>query len=364
MSRFFSARFAQLEPYVPGEQPRDQQYVKLNTNENPYPPLPEVVAAATAETGRSQLYSDPECTELRAALAAAVGVSPDQITVSNGSDEVLYFAFMAFCDADHPAVFPDITYGFYPVFAQVTGAPFRIIPLLEDWTMDLEAMAAEPGPLILANPNAPTGLAIPRKRIEEMLRARPDRLVVVDEAYVDFGAESCVPLIREYDNLLVVQTFSKSRSMAGARLGYGIACPDLIRDLNTIRYSINPYNVNRITQGAGVACLRQDAYNKDNCRRIMETREESARCLRELGFVLNDSSANFFFARHPGIGGEELYRLLKARGILIRHFNIPRIQDYNRITVGTPEQMDKLLEAVQEILDEKRAAGPAREEQQ
>ena len=353
MSRYFSARFAELEPYVPGEQPQDQQYIKLNTNENPYPPLPEVAAAAAAETRKLQLYSDTECTELRRILAGRLGVAPEELLMTNGSDEILYFAFMAFCDEEHPAVYPDITYGFYPVYARINRVPSREIPLREDWSMDLDRMSAEPGTLFIANPNAPTGVAVSRDEIEAVLRANPDRVVVVDEAYVDFGAESCVPLIRKYDRLLVTQTFSKSRSMAGGRLGFGIGDPELIRDLSTIKFSTNPYNVNRLTQAAGVACLEKDEYNAENCRKITETRVETAERLRQLGFEMTDSRANFLFARHPRIGGEALYRELKARGILIRHFSVERIRDYNRITVGTPEQMDTLVRTIRTILEEK-----------
>lgn len=353
MSRFFSEKYMDLVPYTPGEQPRNQRYIKLNTNENPYPPPPEVAEALAAESGRQQLYSDPECTELREILAARLGISENELVMTNGSDEVLNFAFMAFCDEHVPAVFADITYGFYPVFAEINLVPYEEIPVKEDFSIDVTEYFHMAGTIFIANPNAPTAMALRREEIEEVLKHNPYNVVVVDEAYVDFGAESCVPLIRKYDNLLVTQTFSKSRSMAGARLGMGIGNPELIRDLNTIKYSINPYNVNRLTAAAAVASLKRDEYNQKNCETIMKTRSSSERELKELGFELTTSRTNFFFARHPDIPGEELYRELKARGILVRHFSNERIKDYNRITVGTPEQMVKLMETIRQILEER-----------
>ena len=350
MSRFFSEKYLDLEPYVPGEQPRDQQYIKLNTNENPYPPLPAVAKAVSVESGKQHLYSDPECTDLRNALAKRLDISTDELLMTNGSDEILNFAFMAFCDRHTPAYFADVTYGFYPVFAAINRVPYEMIPLKDDLTIDITDYYQKAGTIFIANPNAPTAIALRAGEIEEILKRNLYNVVVVDEAYVDFGAESCVPLIRKYDNLLVTQTFSKSRSMAGARLGMGIGNPDLIRDLNTVKYSINPYNVNRLTSAAGIASLKHDEYNRENSLKIMDTRDRYGRKLRELGFEMTESQTNFFFARHPGISGKNLYLELKKRGILIRHFDVERIKDYNRITVGTPEQMDKLIEAIEDVL--------------
>ena len=350
MSRFFSEKYLDLEPYVPGEQPRDQQYIKLNTNENPYPPLPAVAKAVSAESGKQHLYSDPECTDLRNALAKRLDISTDELLMTNGSDEILNFAFMAFCDRHTPAYFADVTYGFYPVFAAINRVPYEMIPLKDDLTIDITDYYQKAGTIFIANPNAPTAIALRAGEIEAILKRNLYNVVVVDEAYVDFGAESCVPLIRKYDNLLVTQTFSKSRSMAGARLGMGIGNPDLIRDLNTVKYSINPYNVNRLTSAAGIASLKHDEYNRENSLKIMDTRDRYGRKLRELGFEMTESQTNFFFARHPGISGKDLYLELKKRGILIRHFDVERIKDYNRITVGTPEQMDKLIEAIEDVL--------------
>ena len=352
MSRFFSEKYLDLEPYVPGEQPKNQQnIVKLNTNENPYPPLPEVAKAVAEASSKLYLYSDTECVELRKALAKRLDVSTDELLMTNGSDEILNFAFMAFCDKHTPAYFADITYGFYPVFAAINRVPYEVIPLKEDLTIDITDYYHKAGTIFIANPNAPTAIALRAREIEEILKRNPYNVVVVDEAYVDFGAESCVPLIRRYDNLLVTQTFSKSRSMAGARLGMGIGNPDLIRDLNTVKYSTNPYNVNMLTSAAGVVSLRHDEYNRENSLKIMDTRDQYGRILRGMGFEMTESQTNFFFARHPDIPGEELYLELKKRGVLIRHFNVERIKDYNRITIGTPEQMDRLVEEIKAILE-------------
>ena len=353
MSRFFSEKFTGLEAYVPGEQPKNRKYIKLNTNENAFPPHPAVAEAAALAAGSLQLYPDNECLELRKTLAERLGLKPEELIMVNGSDDILNFAFMAFCDRHIQAVFPDITYGFYPVFAKLNQVPFREIPLQEDLTVRTEDYLHAAGTIFLANPNAPTGIALNRAQIEEILQANPYNVVVVDEAYVDFGAESCIPLIREYDNLLVTQTFSKSRSMAGGRLGFGAANPEIIRDLETIRYSTNPYNIDSMTLAAGTACLQHDEYNTKNCRTIIRTREKTRKALEKLGFEVTDSKANFLFARHPGISGGELYAKLKERGILVRHFDAERIRDYNRISVGTEEQMDTLVQETEKILNEK-----------
>ncbi|MBQ3868892.1 MAG: histidinol-phosphate transaminase [Clostridia bacterium] len=352
MSRFFSNKFSGLAPYVPGEQPRGAEYIKLNTNESPFPPSPGAVAAGAKALERLMLYPDPECGALCAAAAETFGVRPEQVICTNGSDEVLSWAFAAFCDGDRPAVFPDVTYGFYPVFAREQGVPYREVPLKDDLTVDIDAFMEAKGTLVIANPNAPTGIALPRDVIEALLRADPARMVVVDEAYVDFGGESVVKLIERYDNLLVTQTFSKSRSMAGARLGLGFAAEPVIRDLNTLRFSVNPYNVNSVTLAAGIGALADPAYTAANCRTVIENRAFAAAELIKLGFELTDSRANFVFARYPGVDGETLYRELKAKGILVRHFARPeRISDYLRITVGTRAQMEALLRALAEIIN-------------
>lgn len=352
MSRFFSEKYKNLTAYTPGEQPRDRRYIKLNTNESPYPPSAPVMEAVAAECGRLELYSDPACTELVKTASSYFDVPQDCLIMTNGSDEVLNFAFMAFSDADHPIVFPDVTYGFYPVFAALSGIPYEEIPLAEDFSVRVSDYVGIGKNIVLANPNAPTGLALPLSAIEEIVASNLRHVVIIDEAYVDFGAESAVPLVKKYDNLLVTGTFSKSRSMAGARLGFGIGNPALIRDLKTIQYSTNPYNVNRMTAAAGRAALLDDGYYKENCRKIARTRETTRQALLALGFEVTDSKANFLFARSEKIEGEALALALRRRGILVRHFAVPRIRAYNRITVGTPEQMETLLSAIKEILEE------------
>ena len=349
MSRFFSKRHDALTPYTPGEQPRDMQYVKLNTNESPFPPSPAVAAAVAGQCGSLQLYSDPENTALRQKLAQIYGVKPQQVLVANGSDDILNFAFMAFADEDAPLIFPDITYGFYPVFARLHHIPYTRIPLREDFSIDPADYRDCGKTVVIANPNAPTGLCLPLEDIEAIVRSNPDRVVIVDEAYVDFGAESAVALVERYDNLLVTQTFSKSRSMAGARLGFAIGNEALIADLNTLKYATNPYNVNRMTEAAGIAALEENDYYLENARTIVANREWTAQQLRALGFTVLDSRANFLFARSGRIGGKALYEELKARGILVRHFDAPRIAPFVRITVGTREQMEHLICQIREM---------------
>lgn len=352
MSRFFSEKYKSLEAYTPGEQPRDQQYVKLNTNESPFPPSEKALAYAAEAAKRLQLYCDPECTALTKEFAKLYNIAEDEVIFTNGSDDALNFCFMAFCDETHPAVFPDITYGFYPVFAALNHVPYTEIPLRDDFTVKVSDYCGVDKTIFLANPNAPTGVALPLSDIEQILQTNPDNIVVVDEAYVDFGAESAVSLIHDYDNLLVTQTFSKSRSLAGGRLGMAIGNASLIRDLNTIKYSTNPYNVSSMTQAAGVGTLLDDAYTRLNCEKIAENRVYLTAQLEKLGFVHTVSSANFVFVKHPDLDGGELYRQLKERGVLIRHFTKERISDYNRITVGTREQLDTLLKNIQAILEE------------
>lgn len=352
MSRFFSEKYAALVPYTPGEQPQDQQYVKLNTNESPFPPSEKALRAALDTLRPLQLYSDPECRRLREKLAARYGVTPDEVTVTNGSDEALNFCFMAFCDGAHGAVFPNISYGFYPVFAQVNNVPYEELPLTADFSVDPAAYVGAGRTIFLANPNAPTGKALSPAEIETILRGNPDNVVVIDEAYVDFGGESCIPLVHRYDNLLVVQTYSKSRSLAGGRLGYAVGNRALIRDLDTLRYSTNPYNVNSATLALGEALLDDEETTRANCAAIAETRAYTTAALRALGFEVLDSRANFVFARTPAMDGEALYLALKARGVLVRHFTKPEIAQFNRITIGTRQQMDILLDAIRAILEE------------
>ncbi len=352
MSKFFSPKYSALTPYVPGEQPKDMQYIKLNTNESPFAPTEAVTRAVAAVSGKLQLYSDPECVELRAKFASVYGISPDQVIMTNGSDEVLNFAFMAFADDAHPLAFADITYGFYPVFAQLNHIPYTEIPLRDDFSISADDYIGINKTIVIANPNAPTGLCLPLSDIERIVASNPDNIVIIDEAYVDFGGESAVTLINKYDNLLVTGTFSKSRSLAGARLGFGIANAALIADLNTIKYSTNPYNVNRMTAAAGLAVMCENEHYMQNCRTIIQNREWTTAQLNAIGFEVLDSKANFVFAKSSRIDGEQLYLALKSRGILIRHFTKQRIKDYNRITIGTAEQMKSLIDAIKAILEE------------
>ena len=350
MSRYFSEKYGGLVPYVPGEQPRGRSFVKLNTNESPFPPSPFAQRFAREAAGDLRLYSDPECRRLRETAAEYFGLAPDCFVFTNGSDEILYFAFSAYCDRSHPAVFADITYGFYKVFAGVCGVPARVIPLKDDFTLDPEDYTGAGGTVFIANPNAPTGIALPLSDIERIVDSNRDNIVVIDEAYVDFGAESAVGLVKKYPNLLVTQTFSKSRSLAGGRLGMGIACPELIRDIETLRYSTNPYNVGSMTQAAGIGALLDREYFEECRNKIISVRGSTEKRLRELGFECTDSSANFIFAGHPRVSGETFYRELRERGILVRHFDAPRISNRNRITVGSAEEMELFLAAAGEIV--------------
>lgn len=354
MSRFFSEKYSVLEAYVPGEQPKDMKYIKLNTNESPFPPSPAVEEAVREEAGRLNLYSDPEVTELTRAAAKLFGVGYDEILMTNGSDEILNFAFMAFCDGKRGIAFPDVTYGFYPVFAALNAIPCREIRLKDDFSVDPDDYIGIPENVVIANPNAPTGMTLSLSDIERIVASDPSRVVIIDEAYVDFGGESAIPLTKKYDNLLVTGTFSKSRSLAGGRLGFGIGSRELIADLKIIKYSTNPYNVNRMTAAAGLAAIRDNAYYMKNAKTVMENRTYTEGALRELGFRVLPSAANFVFAESPDISGEELYLKLKAHGILVRHFTKKRIESFNRITVGTLEQMRALVLAAEEIIKEKK----------
>ena len=352
MSRFLSPTLAAVTPYTPGEQPQDQQYIKLNTNESPYLPSPAVIAAVSEhEVEKLRLYSDPACADLLKAAAAHFGLQPEQIMPGNGSDENLFFALRAFCDADHPLAYADITYGCYGVWCGLMHIPSHIIPLKEDFTLDPKDYYGLNQTIVLANPNAPTGIALPRAEIEGILKANPNNVVIVDEAYVDFGGESCVPLIDQYENLLVVQTFSKSRQLAGARLGLAMGNAKLIADLNRVKFSLNPYNINRLTLKAGQAALEDTAYFEKTRAAIMDTRAWTMQQLTDRGFTVLDSRANFVFVSTERINGGVLYKKLKENGILVRHFDAPRIENWLRITIGTPEQMQALMDAVDKILE-------------
>ena len=354
MSRFLSSKYKDLEAYTPGEQPRDMKYIKLNTNESPYPPSKRVLdAISSEEVLKLNLYSDPTCRALKTSIAELYGVGYENVFVSNGSDDILNFSFMAFCEGEKRGVkFPEISYGFYSVYAELHGTSYKAIPLKSDFSIDISDYMGNDANVVIANPNAPTGIALSLADVEKIVTANPDYLVLIDEAYVDFGGESAIELTKKYSNLLVVCTFSKSRSLAGARLGFAIANKEIIADLEKIKYSTNPYNINRLSLIAGEMAMLDNAYYMDNCKKIIETREYTQARLVELGFDVTDSKANFIFARSNKIGGKELYLKLKERGILVRHFDKEKIKDYNRITVGTREEMDALLSAITDILKE------------
>ena len=350
MSRFFVLQ--SLTAYTPGEQPRDRRYLKLNTNESPFPPPAAVIDAATEAAGSLQLYSDPDCRDLRAAAAGLYGVAPEALMPVNGSDEALFLAFCAFGGPGRRFAFPAVSYSFYPVFAAVTGTQAMPIHLRPDFSIDPADYAGLDASIVIANPNAPSGLALTLPQIESILQADPDRLVIIDEAYVDFGTQSCVALTARYDNLLVTQTFSKSRSLAGARLGFAIGDPALIADLNTVRNSVNPYNVNRMTQAAGIASIRENDYFMGCCQTIRKNRTDTIAQLRSMGFTVLESQANFVFARCDAMPGTALYAALRRRGVLVRHFDTPALTDWLRITIGTQDQMAALLNTIAAILKE------------
>ena len=350
MSRFFTESLKALQPYVPGEQPQDMQYIKLNTNESPFPASPKAVAAITGEeVSRLYLYSDPDCKALIAAIAKRYGLQPEQVTVGNGSDEVLWFALRAFCDGNTPLAYNDITYGCYKTWCSMLNVPSKILPLQADYSVDLSLYRGLDSTIMITNPNAPTGLCLTVQEIEGVLQENPDHVVIVDEAYVDFGGQSCVGLIDKYENLLVVQTCSKSRSLAGARLGFAMGNAALISDLNRIKFSFNPYNVNRLTCLAGIAAMEDEEYFQTCTRTVAQTREKTAAALKTMGFTLTDSKANFLFAESSRIPGGVLYRKLKEKGILVRHFDKPRLENRLRITVGSQQQMEALLTALKEL---------------
>ena len=348
---FWSHLARELSPYVPGEQPRVANLVKLNTNESPFGPSPlalEAMRAAAADSLR--LYPDPEATELREALAAHHGVTPAQVFVGNGSDEVLAHGFAALLKQRGPLLFPDVSYSFYPVWAQLFGIECETVPLDAGMRVWVENYRREAGAIVIANPNAPTGVSLPRTEIAQLLAEHADIPVVIDEAYVDFGGESAVPLIAEHANLLVVRTMSKSRALAGLRVGYALGDVGLVEGLRRVKDSFNSYPLGRIAQVGATASVRDDAYFRESCARVVAGREAMTRELIGIGFVVLPSSANFVFARHPALGGLEFAAALRERGVLVRHFNKPRTADYLRISVGSDEDTRRLIAAAVEIL--------------
>ncbi len=347
MSRFWSPVVASLSPYVPGEQPKLDGLIKLNTNENPYGPSPRVLAAIEAETRDSlRLYPDPQALGLRAAIADYYGIDSARVFAGNGSDEVLAHTFPALLKHGSPLLFPDITYSFYPTYCALFGIDYETVPLDAGMRVRIEDYRRPCGAIILANPNAPTGIGLPRDAIEALLSDHPDQVVVVDEAYVDFGGESAVPLVARYENLLVIQTFSKSRSLAGLRVGFAIGRPALIEALVRVKDSFNSYPLDRLALAGAVAAIEDDAWFRSTRDRVVAGRSWLAESLASLGFDVLPSQANFIFARHAGHSGTWLADRLRERAILVRHFAKPRIADYLRITVGTDDQCRHLVDAL------------------
>lgn len=353
MSRFLSERLLSLEEYVPGEQPQDKKYIKLNTNESPFPPSPRACELLNCEAAENlRLYSDPSSKKLTEAICKVYDLKEENVIFSNGSDEVLSFAFTAFCDKCTPAIFPDISYGFYEVFANLNCIDYKKIPLCNDFSINPADYKSAGGTIFIANPNAPTGLILGEEQIRYILDTNKNNVVVIDEAYIDFGGKSVYNLIKEYDNLLVIQTYSKSRSLAGARLGFGIGCKELIADLQKIRNSNNPYNVNRLTQELGAASMLDTDYFEKCTGEIIKNRAYLTDELIKRDFTVLPSFANFVFAKHKNIGGEEMYLKLKEKGVLVRHFSKERISEFNRITIGNKEEVTALIECIDKIICE------------
>ncbi len=347
MTKYWSSTVHRLDPYVPGEQPQDQPYIKLNTNENPYPPSPSVIARLKDTAGEKlRLYPDPECAQLKQAIAHYYKVSSKSVFVGNGSDEVLAFAFLAFFESDKKLRFPDISYSFYPVYCSLYDIPFEKIPLNAALEINVEDYQLSNGPIIIPNPNAPTGIALNLAEIESLLEANPDAVVIIDEAYVDFGAQSAISLIGKYPNLVVTQTFSKSRSLAGLRCGFAMGNENLIEALERVKNSFNSYPLDQFAIKGAVAALEDEDYFQEMRLKVITTRNRTRAALNKLGFKTLESSSNFLFISHPKFPAKNLYEQLKSQGILVRYFAKPRIDNYLRVSIGTDEEMDRLLSVI------------------
>ncbi|MCO7177146.1 histidinol-phosphate transaminase [Sporolactobacillus kofuensis] len=351
MSNFWNKNVQKLDPYVPGEQPKDKKYVKLNTNENPYPPSPHVLdAIKQAVNDQLRLYPDPNCDEFRKTAADHFHLTPDQVFVGNGSDEVLAFSFMSFFSPENPVAFADITYSFYKVYANLCSLTPKIIPLDQEFKLPVASFCETSGGVVIPNPNAPTGRGLPLDAVKEILEANPDQVVIIDEAYIDFGGTSVVPLINDFPNLLVIRTLSKYSSLAGIRVGFALGQKELIDGLNRTKNSFNSYTIDRLALAGAKAAIDDDNYYRDMAQRIINTREHTAASLEAIGFQVIPSQSNFLFVSHADVPAEEIFHELRARGVLVRYFNQPRIANYLRITVGTDEEMGKLLDALKDIL--------------
>lgn len=354
MSEFLASRYANACPYHPGEQPKDRSYIKLNANETsvvPSPKVHEALADPALWQGLGK-YADPHCMPLREAVAAAYDLTPAEVFVGNGSDEVLGFIMQTFFQPGTQICFPDITYGFYHDYAATFNLDWETIALKDDFTLDVDAFCASDRHVLIANPNAPTGLAISSEDVERICDSHPERLVVLDEAYADFAGTTCIPLVRKHRNLIVVQTMSKSRNLAGAHIGYAIAQEDLIRDLDDIKFSFNPFNLSAPTMAIGIAALSDPAYYRQTVATTVRTRDESIWSLQEMGFRVLPSQTNFLFATHPTLAADDWCQQLRAAGILTRHYSTPRISNWLRITVGTPDEMEAFIDETSRILQE------------
>ena len=351
MDKPFLKRLRRIDPYVPGEQPQSDDIIKLNANENPYPPAPGVQQALRDfDASRLALYPDANGKALKNALANRFGVKPSQVFLGNGSDDVLALAFQSFFCSDEPVLYPDITYSFYPVWCDLFRIPYETVPLDENFCVNIRDYDRPNGGIVLPNPNAPTGRGVSLAFLEDLLQHNADCVVIIDEAYVDFGAQSAVPLIEKYENLLVVQTMSKSRSLAGLRIGYALGSETLIATLEAVKNSYNSYTMDAVALAAGEAAVADEAYFQETCRKVVATRERTADALRGLGFVVPPSLTNFLFVTHPDKNASDIFAALRERGIFIRYFKLPRIDNYLRITVGTDEQMDRLIDALRDLL--------------
>ena len=351
MDKPFLDKLRKIDPYVPGEQPKTASIIKLNANENPYPPAPGVAEVLrTFDTAKLAVYPDANAKALKSAVAERFGLRPAQVFLGNGSDDVLALAFQSFFCSGEPILYPDITYSFYPVWCDLFRIPYETMPLDENFCVNVRDYDKPNGGIVLPNPNAPTGRGVSLDFLEDLLQHNQDCVVIIDEAYVDFGAQSAVPLLDKYENLLIVQTTSKSRSLAGMRIGYALGSETLISTLEAVKNSYNSYTMDAVALAVGEASIRDEAYFQDTCRKVAATRDRSADELRALGFTVLPSLTNFLFVTHPEKKAPDIFAALREKGIFIRYFKLPRIDNYLRITVGTDEQMDKLLAALKEIL--------------
>jgi histidinol-phosphate aminotransferase len=354
MSKYWSTLVGSLEPYVPGEQPKDKKYIKLNTNENPYGPSPKVIEAIKkASNDDLRLYPDTACDELRSAIAAYYNLNKDQVFVGNGSDELLAFCFQAFFNPGKQILFPDITYSFYPVYARLYNIDYNPVPLDNEFNINVNGFCVENGGIIFPNPNAPTGICLNLDCIRDILAYNTESVVIVDEAYIDFGGESAIKLINEYPNLLVMQTLSKSRSLAGMRGGFALGNKDLLQALSRIKNSFNSYTLDRLAISGAIEAMKDKEYFDETRLKVMKTRDRISSELRNYGFIVTDSKANFIFISNTLYNAKDIFLELRKRGILVRHFSLPRIQEYLRVSIGSDEDMDNFLNAIKDIISRK-----------